>query len=135
MVKEPQSFSIADWVKDEINDSDVNYSALVNRFLKEYLEGGRSQEAAISVQIEHLDEQIAEHRKEIDRLERKRDQLEAMLQSRREELDEILDEAEAKHERGELPPLDATNPAIQRWAEKAQVSPQRFLTELERRIQ
>lgn len=136
MGKEPQSFSIDDWVKEELGEDDeTNYSHLVNGFLKRYIEGGRSQEAAIAVQIEHLDERIADHRKEIDRLDRRRDQLEAMLQSKREDLERVLDDVEAAHDPQDLPPLEPDNDAIQRWSEKAQVSPQRFVTELERRIQ
>lgn len=133
--KVPTSFSIKRRNKKRIDSSDINRSQVVDDFWDAYFDTGQSREAALSVQVEHLDEQIAELQKELDRKERKRDRLQNMLESQRKQLDDVLNDFMSNYSRAEMPPLEPENEAIRNWAQKAQVSPQRFLTELERRIE
>jgi len=134
MSKQPRSFSIDEEVAEALTRrEDVNASGAVNSFLKKYLASDRGREAALEVRLSQLDEQIADKRKELDRLERERERVEEDLDSQRAELHDALDRFEEEIERGSSFDLTPDNPVIQKFAAEAGVSPQDFIDELETR--
>jgi chromosome segregation ATPase len=137
MGKQPRSFSIDEDVAELLADrDDINASAVVNKFLREYVAGGRGEEAALEIRMNELDEEIADLEKELQRKKRERDRIESQLESRRSELREQLLDVEQRIEAGEFPVnnIDPDNPAIQKWANEAGVPAGKFVDELEARL-
>jgi chromosome segregation ATPase len=135
--KQPRSFSIDQDVADMLAErDDLNASAVVNKFLREYVAGGRGEEAALEIRLNELDDEIADLEKELEQKRRERERIESQLDSRRSELREQLTEVEQKVRAGEFPRenVDADNPAIQNWASKAGVPAERFANELQARL-
>jgi len=137
MGKQPRSFSVDEDLAELLSErDDINASAVVNKFLREYLAGGRGEEAALEIRLSELDEEIASLETELERKRRERDRVESQLSDRRSELREQLHTVEQKVRNGEFPAENITsdNPAIQRWASEAGVPAERFADELEARV-
>lgn len=135
--KRPRSFSIDEDVNELLSErDDINASAVVNKFLREYVAGGRGEEAALEIRLNELDDEIADLEKELEQKRRERDRISDQLDSRRSELRDQLLEVEQKVTQGQFPRenVDAENPAIQNWASKAGVPADRFVDELEARL-
>lgn len=135
--KRPRSFSIDEDVNELLSErDDINASAVVNKFLREYVAGGRGEEAALEIRLNELDDEIADLEKELEQKRRERDRISDQLDSRRSELRDQLIEVEQKVTQGQFPRenVDAENPAIQNWASKAGVPADRFVDELEARL-
>lgn len=135
--KQPRSFSIDEDVNEMLSErDDINASAVVNKFLREYVAGGRGEEAALEIRLNELDEEISDLERELEQKRRERDRIEQQLQSRRSELREQLAEVEQKIRNDEFPRdnVHADNAAIQNWASKAGVPADRFADELQSRI-
>lgn len=138
MGKTSRSFSVDEDIDAILSErEDLNASAPVNRFLREYLASGQGEEAALAVRLEQVEAELADARKRVEQLERERDRLDAALEDRRSDLRKMLTVVEQKVQDGEFPRdnVDPGNPAIQNWAAKAGVRPQRFVDELESRIE
>lgn len=136
MRKQSSSFSIdADLAELRSQMDEKNWSAAVNNFLREFAATGRGQEAALNVRLEQLDDEISDLRKRLEQRERERDRIEEALSERREELQSMLRKAEQQVQTpGSTLEVDPANPAIQNWAAKAGVTPERFVDELEARV-
>lgn len=137
MGKEARSFSIDEDVNKILGErEDMNPSAAVNKFLREYLMAGRGEEAALAVRLEQLDDEIADLRSELQRKERERENISNRLDDRRSALQDVVDEVEQKIRDGKFPKenVDVDNAAIQRWAAEAGVPAERFVSELESRL-
>jgi predicted nucleic acid-binding Zn-ribbon protein len=137
MGKRPRSFSIDEEIAELLSsNNDLNASAAVNSFLREYVASGRGEEAALEVRLEQLDEQISEQERKLTKLKRERQRIEASLDSRRKELDEELLTMEKKVQNNKFDPsnIQPENPAIQNRASNAGVSVERFVDRLEARI-
>jgi len=135
--KQPRSFSIDEDVNELLAErDDINPSAVVNKFLREYVAGGRGEEAALEIRLNELDDEIAELEKELEQKRRERDRIESQLEDRQSELREQLLEVETKVREGVFPRenVDSENPAIQNWASDAGVPAERFVDELEARL-
>lgn len=135
--KKPRSFSIDEDVAEILTDrDDVNASAAVNKFLREFLTSGRGAEAALEVRLSQLDEEIAETEKQLERLERERERIEDRLRQNQSELSEQVNEVVNMVENGGFPVenLDPDNPAIQNWASDAGVPAERFVDEIEAKV-
>lgn len=137
MSKQPRSFSIDEDVNKILTDrDDLNASAAVNSFLREYVASGKGEEAALEIRLQQLDDEISELEQEKQQKERERDRIEAQLESRRSDLNKTLDYVEKKINNEEFPRqnIEQDNPAIQKWASESGVSTQRFVEQLEARL-
>ena len=137
MPKKPRSFSIDENVAEILTDrDDVNASAAVNKFLREFLTSGRGAEAALEVRLSQLDEEISETEKQLERLKRERDRIEDRLRQNQSELTEQVNEVVNMVENGGFPVenIDPENPAIQNWASDAGVPAERFVDEIESKV-
>jgi len=137
MGKQPRSFSVDEDLDELLSErDDINASAVVNKFLREYLAGGRGEEAALEIRLTELDEEIASLETELERKRRERERVESQLSARRSELRDQLHTVERKVRNNEFPAdnITADNPAIQRWASEAGVPAERFASELEARL-
>lgn len=135
--KEPRSFSIDEDIDEMLADrDDLNASAAVNAFLREYVATGRGEEAALEVRLDQLDEEISDLQRQLDQKKRERERIEHRLEERRSDLEAQLTTVEQKVRAGEFPRdnVDEENPAIQNWASKAGVEPKRFVDRLKARI-
>lgn len=137
MGKSPRSFSI-DEDLDELlsNRDDINASAVVNNFLREYIAGGKGTEAALEARIQQLDEEIADLEKSLERKRRERDRLETQIERERESLHDAVEEMLEMIRRDEFDPADLSpdNPAVSTKAGKAGVPAERLIEEVEARL-
>ena len=137
MSKKPRSFTVDEELHELLKQrEDLNASAAVNTFLREYLSSGRGTEAALEVRLQQLNNEIAELRQELDGRKQERDRVRNKLNERESDLNKELAKAIEKWNAGELPEsaLEPDNPAIVTWASNAGVSADRFLTELRTRL-
>jgi septal ring factor EnvC (AmiA/AmiB activator) len=137
MGKSPRSFSIDEDLDNLLSErEDINASAVVNSFLREYVAGGRGKEAALETRIQQLDEEIAELEKDLQRKRRERKRLDQQLQSERSEMHEAVAEFVEMIENDEFDPrnLAADNPAVMKYAGDAGTPVERFIDEVESRL-
>jgi chromosome segregation ATPase len=138
MPKRPRSFSIDEDLAEILAERDeMNASAAVNKFLREFVSGGRGSEAALEVRLSQLDEEIASTEKELERLERERDRIEERLRQNRSELTEQVNEVvNLARKSPSMQPSDLTadNPMITNRAGKAGVSAERFVDEVQSKV-
>lgn len=135
--KQPRSFSIDEDLNEVLSErDDINASAAVNTFLREYVAAGKGDEAALAVRLEQLDDEIADLEAELKQLERERERIQTRLESKRSKLDDQLDHVLGKIRNDEFPRdnINPDNPAIQKWASEAGVETGRFVNELEGRL-
>ncbi len=142
MGKKRKTFSLDEDVQQELTNRDhLNASSLANEFFRQYLFQGESQDAALHMRKNDIDRQIENTRQEISHLESKlerlqdeREQVKDMIRERRREgYEEIEDAVETIQESPNFS-LSVDNPAIQQWAQKANMTPERFVSEVEDRL-
>jgi len=136
MPKQTKSFSLDDDLAERLdNDASMNNSAVVNQLLREYLDAGETADVALKMRKRDLEDKLkAKRRKkssiesEIERLEREIDDLQSQIEQRREDgIKEVVDFAEKIANDDFVGELSPENPAIQNKAQKAQMSPERFI--------
>jgi polyhydroxyalkanoate synthesis regulator phasin len=139
--KQRISASIDADIKDQLDtENNLNKSAVVNELLRQYLVQGDAAEAGLQRRLKEKEQ--TKERKELERqrleneiesLEREIDDIQNQIQQRRQEgLDEILEMAE-KIRNNEFPRenLTADNPAVENYAQKAAMTPERFVRKVE----
>jgi predicted nuclease with TOPRIM domain len=137
MSKKPRSFSIDEDIDKLLsNKKELNASAAVNTFLREYVNSGKGEEAALEIRLQQIDTEISDLESKLTKKRRERDRIETQLEARQSELNKMLDFVETKIEKEEFPQagIKPDNPAIQNWASEAGVTTQRFITKLESRL-
>jgi len=137
MSKSPRSFSIDEDIDELLsNREDINASAVVNSFLREYVAGGRGKEAALETRIQQLDEEIAEMEKDLERKRRERDRLEQQLQSERQSTHEAVADMVEMVTSGEFPRENLTveNEAVVLRASEAGIPTETFIDKVEARL-
>jgi septal ring factor EnvC (AmiA/AmiB activator) len=137
MGKSPRSFSIDDDLDELLsNREDINASAVVNNFLREYVAGGKGTEAALEARIQQLDEEIADLEKDLNRKRRERDRLESQMQRERQSLHEAVDDLVEMIDAGNFPRenLSPENIAVVERASDAGVPVERFIEEVQARL-
>lgn len=125
MGKSRRSFSLDEDLHDLMKDrEDVNWSGVVEQFLREFVASGQGTEAALSVRAEQVRAELSDARAEVDRLERELERLEAALDEKRETRRDVFESFAA---------LDATtdytpaNDAVKTHAAKLGMAPETFL--------
>lgn len=142
MDKDRRSFSLDSDVAAELARRDeLNASAIVNQFLREYIQNGRSADVALSIKREQLQRQLSDKRAElsrlkstIERLETDLEDVEGRIKSRRQEEDERISEVVTwvrEHFNGDLGP---DNPAIKNKAAQIGMTPERLTEEIQTRL-
>lgn len=137
MSKKPRSFSIDRDINEILKSrDDLNASAAVNNFLRQYVSSGKGEEAALEIRLNQLDEEIADLNKELEQKKRERERINAQLESRRSALSEMLNKVEKKVRKDAFPEenVEEQNPAIQNWANQAGVDAEHFVNKLEARL-
>jgi septal ring factor EnvC (AmiA/AmiB activator) len=137
MGKSPRSFSIDDDLDRLLSDrEDINASAVVNNFLREYIAGGKGTEAALETRIQQLDEEIADLETDLTQKRRERDRLESQLERERESLHDAVADLVAMIEADNFPRenLTSENIAVVDRASEAGVPVDRFIDEVEARL-
>lgn len=122
MGKSPRSFSIDSDIDRLLAErEDINASAVVNNFLRQYVANGRGTEAALEARITELDDEISDLKEDLTRKERERDRLESQLERRRDDVYEVVEEVVEKVRNETFPRENLTedNEAVQRWASEA----------------
>lgn len=126
--------------------ADLNASSVVNSLIREYRAVGKTKEAALEKRLRDIEDELNAKRQEmsrvetdIDRLERKRDDAAERLRDlKRDRHDAVLEVAalirsgDQPHTREELGP---DHGLVTARCEQADLTPQRFLTELDRELE
>lgn len=140
--KKRKTVSVDEDVHNELSNRDhLNASSIVNELLRQYLFQGESQDAALHMRKKDLEREIENTRQEIGHLESKlerlqdeKEQVKEMIRERRREgYEEIEDAAETIRDSPNFN-VSVDNPAIQQWAQKANMTPERFINEVEDRL-
>jgi septal ring factor EnvC (AmiA/AmiB activator) len=142
MGKKRKTFSLDEDVETELSNRDhLNASSLANEFFRQYLFQGESQDAALHMRKNDIDRQIENTRQEISHLESKlerlqdeKEQVKDMIRQRRQSGLEQIDEAVETVKNSPNFTIEPDNPAIQQWAQDANMTPERFISELEDRL-
>jgi len=142
MGKKRKTFSLDEDVQQELSNRDhLNASSLANEFFRQYLFQGESQDAALHMRKNDLDRKIENTRQEIGHLESKLERLQdekeevkdMIRQRRRNGHEQIVEFAQSVRE---SPNFDLTvdNPAVQKQAQEANMTPERFIDEVEEKL-
>lgn len=137
MGKSPRSFSIDEDLNELLSErDDLNASAVVNNFLREYVAGGRGKEAALETRLSQLEDEIADLETDLRQKRRERDRIEEQLSREREDLYDAVDAFTTMIDNNEFDPanLDVENGAVNTYAARAGVPAERFIEEVEARL-
>jgi predicted nucleic acid-binding Zn-ribbon protein len=138
MSKDRRSFSIDQEIKRELERrNDINASGVVNKFLHEFLFDSEAshEEAAIEMMLKDVNHQIETKEEELDRLHSRREDLEERLDEIRssgvsEDLEEAFETVENIYEdRSNM--WGKTNPAVETQAGKVGLDPATFVKRFE----
>lgn len=137
MGKSPRSFSIDSDLDELLSErDDLNASAVVNNFLREYVAGGRGKEAALETRLSQLEDEIADLEKDLRQKRRERDRIEEQLSREREDLYDAVGAFVDMIDAGEFDPdnLEVGNGAVNTYSARAGVPAERFIEEVETRL-
>lgn len=141
MSKQRRTFSIDEDIDNRFKQQEhLNASATVNKLLREYVAAGREPEAALNVRLREIETELQQKREEmarveshIERLEREKEDVAAKIREREKNQQKpIVDYADLVdgHPNPETL-LDVNNEALQTHAERANMTPTRFLEKVE----
>jgi len=138
------SVRIDEGTKDRLDDrDDLNLSGLMRGLLEDYLRVGDSVEVALQKRLQDKEDELrdlqmrkTELENEIQRKEREIEDIRSKIKQRRESTpDEVIEFAErVKTGQFRRDQLDPENAALKNWAQKAGVSPDKFIREVEDRL-
>lgn len=137
MSKSIRSFSVDEDIDELLAErEDINASAVVNKFLREYIAGGKGTEAALEARIQQLDGEIADLEKDLQRKRRERERLNNQVERERQSMHEAVDELVTMVHEGDFfrENLDVDNDAVVKKASEAGVPTERFIEEVEARL-
>lgn len=128
MSKERRTVSLEPDVDDYLSRPAVNASALVNELVSRHMDGETGDGAVMRLREEQVESEV-QHLK--TRVEKKREELEAIRQQRQNRESAKEASLEASIDDLEGTPRDPTNPAIQTHADRLNMSPADLVEELE----
>lgn len=137
------SVRVDETTKEQIEQDHLNTSSLVRELLKNYVRVGDTVEVSLRRRLKDKEAELENKRlektqleNEIDRLEREVDELQEKIKQRQESTPEEVIEFVEKVKADSFPreQLDTENPAIQTWANKAGLPPDRFVSEVDSRL-
>lgn len=130
MSKERRTVSLEPEVNDFLQEEGVNASQLVNKLVKNHATSGGDTRSMLELRAEQLRSDINELHGRVESKEDELERVESRLDEFRTEREKVLDEAaEALH--GTT--LEEDNPAVQNWAEQADVPVDELISEVEDR--
>lgn len=135
MSKKRKSVSLDESVANEIDRrSHLNFSALVNDLVQEYLAGGKTgslRESVLEVRLERIERQIEEKQEQIEHLREERDYLEDMLAQEDTQSDSLIEEIPDGVLHISDDKLNAENEAIITQAQKMNRTPAELVEAIE----
>jgi len=144
MSKKRKTFSLDRDIHSQLTDREqLNASAVVNELLRQYLVQGNGQDVGLRMRLKDIDREIEQKQSEIgrieaqiDRLQQEREDIQAQIQQRREEGIEEVQEFAEKIQDGmfDTENLTEDNPAVENFATKAGLTPERFIEKVQRRL-
>lgn len=112
----------------ELCDELDNASAVVDDLLTQYRQGADKETVAIDLQIQQKERELRNARRDVERLESDLAELKELKAQMNKREDAKLQDAQ---EALEGVPREATNPAIENWAEQLGMTPQELLNKLD----
>lgn len=138
--KKRRSFTIDRDVAGQLsNREEMNASAVVNELLRQYLAHGEAADAGLQMRKKEVEREIEELQTEkarigskIDRKERELEDIRRQIEERRESGLKHVTELAEKIQSGTFPMdnLAPDNPAVKNYAQKASMTPERFIDEV-----
>jgi len=141
MSKQRRTFSIDEDIDNRFKQQEhLNASATVNKLLREYVAAGKEPEAALNVRLREVESELQQKREEkarieshIERLEREKDDIAAKIREREKNQQKpVMDFVDlVKQSPNKERLLDTDNDALEKHAERANLTPTRFLEKVE----
>ena len=138
------SFRVDRDVKEQLDrEENLNTSGLLRSLLEGYLLAGDAVQVGLERRRKDKEAELDRKRlektrieNEIDRIERELEQLDAKIEERRQQAPEQVIEFAQSVKSGRFPEesLDPENAAVQNWAQKAGLGPERFIEEVQTRL-
>jgi cell division FtsZ-interacting protein ZapD len=127
MSKERSTFSLDPEVNEFLQQDHVNASGLVNKLVKQHMNGGADEDILREFRIQQLKSELNQIESQKEQKRKELEKLQEIDQSKSEERQHELEKA-----REELAqtPKDPENPAIQNWAEKLGISAEELIEEI-----
>lgn len=128
--KENISATVDPDVSDYVGQDSVNTSGLVNKLLKQHMNGGADEEQILDFRIGQVQSEVDELEA---RLERKREELRELRERRSEKVeakDDVVAEAAAVLSRDDL---EYKNQKVGYWANQADMTKDELVAEIEER--
>jgi cell division FtsZ-interacting protein ZapD len=128
MSKERSTFSLDPEVNEFLQQDHVNASGLVNKLVKQHMNGGADEDILREFRIQQLESELNQIESQQEQKRKELEKLRQIDQNKSEEQQQQLEEA--RDELAETP-KDPENPAIQNWAEKLGLTAAELIDELE----
>ena len=145
MSKQRRTFSIDEDIDKRFKQQEhLNASATVNKLLREYVAAGKEPEAALNVRLREVEAELQQKREEqartqshIERLEREKDDIAAKIRERESNQERPINEYTelVRNSTNRDMMLDVENEALEKHAERANLTPTRFLEKVEARLE
>ncbi len=127
MSKERTSLSLDPEVAQFLKQDHVNASGLVNKLVKQHMNGGAGEDLIREFRIQQLESELNQIQ---TREEQKREELQKLKEIDSEKTQEQKEALEEAKEALSTTPRDPENPAIQTKAEELGMSPEELVDEL-----
>jgi len=124
--KERRTFSLDEDNDEWLADQD-NASAVVNRLVDQARQNGGTQGAAIDLNIEQKERELKNARQNVERLESEIEELRELRQQVTQQETADIERAREALAGAELNP---SNPAVENWATKLEMTPAELVAEL-----
>lgn len=129
--KKTKSITIDEHLAEEIDRrSEINFSALVNDLVENYLAGdltSHKTKTALEVQLEHVENEIEEKEKRIQVLKERRDELQQVIEEHDEQRDPTVEKALETLQNLPEDNLDSENDAVLNWSRKTGIPPAKLI--------
>lgn len=119
-------------VKAYLQRDDVNCSGLINKLVKQHLSGGTTEEAMLRLRLEQVKSQRTELQERLDSKTTEEQTLEDRLEQLESSRESVLDDAEAVFNKDML---DVDNPAVEKWADDAEMTKDAFIDAMKTRLE
>lgn len=124
MSKDRTSVSVDEEVAQYLRQESVNASGLVNRLVKNEMNGFRSDRQLVELRLDQATSELEDLRTRVKQKEREVARLEEKLEQFNDDREEKLAEAR-EHFRPDQ--LTEDNPAVENWSEKLDMTPAEFI--------
>lgn len=132
MSKENISATVDPAVKEYLKRDDVNASGLVNKLVKQHMNGGAGEEWMFKFRMKQVESELSDLQGRLENKRNEYSQLEEQWKERQSEKEEVLDKAANALSKSDL---EERNRKVQFWAGEADMTVDELTGALEGRVE